>query len=76
MIFWLSDRWGEPDPSKIAALPADILFHWRAFFLKQGIFQRPEAEDISASTPSVESSPATVNQSIDDQCAAVMRALM
>ncbi|EAQ3390564.1 hypothetical protein BCV78_23880 [Salmonella enterica] len=75
MIFWLADRWGEPDPAKIAALPADTLFHWRAFFLKQGIFQRPEAEDISAA-PFVEPSPATVNQSIDDQCAAVMRALM
>jgi len=27
----LADRWGEPDPRKIADLPADILLHWQAF---------------------------------------------
>ena len=32
MIFMLSDRWGEPDPRKIAELPAYILTHWEAYF--------------------------------------------
>jgi len=65
----LADRWGEPDPSKIAALPADTLFHWRAFFLKQGIFQKPGEE----ATDNLPPKPA---QNFDDQCAAVMRAIM
>ncbi|EAW0685129.1 hypothetical protein ZM01_003882 [Salmonella enterica subsp. enterica serovar Oranienburg] len=75
MIFWLADRWGEPDPSKIAALPADTLFHWRAFFLKQGIFKKPSSEG-SDNNPPLVKSPATANQSLDEQCAAVMKVLM
>ncbi|PLC66873.1 hypothetical protein B9P82_03620 [Citrobacter sp. L55] len=75
MIFWLSDRWGEPDPSKIAALPADTLFHWRAFFLKQGIFKKPSPEDSDNIPPPVKS-PAAANQSLDAQCAAVIKVLM
>ncbi|ART07482.1 hypothetical protein B8O08_22555 [Klebsiella variicola] len=70
MIFWLADRWGEPDPSKIAALPANTLYHWRAYFLKQGTFRRPGDEN---ATPT-ETTPAPSR--VDDECAAVMRALM
>ncbi|MCZ1250567.1 hypothetical protein CKY06_01520 [Photorhabdus sp. S15-56] len=32
LIFALADRWGEPDPRKIAALPADVFQYWQAFF--------------------------------------------
>ncbi|WP_071532774.1 hypothetical protein [Enterobacter oligotrophicus] len=28
----LADRWGEPDPRKLAALPASILTAWEAYF--------------------------------------------
>lgn len=70
LIFWLADRWGEPDPSKIAALPANTLYHWRAYFLKQGTFRRPGDEN----TPPTETTPAPSR--VDDECAAVMRALM
>ncbi|AFJ47141.1 hypothetical protein [Shimwellia blattae] len=72
MIFWLADRWGEPDPSKIAALPADMLFHWRAYFLKQGIFHKPGSQVVAP----VESSLAAGRSAIDEQCAAIMRVLM
>lgn len=65
---FLADRWGEPDPAKIAALPADTLYHWRAYFLKQGIFSRPG----EAAPPQ----PPAPRSSVDDECAAVMRALM
>ncbi|MCR3916633.1 hypothetical protein, partial [Klebsiella variicola] len=70
LIFWLADRWGEPDPSKIAALPANTLYHWRAYFLKQGTFRRPGDEN----APPTETTPAPSR--VDDECAAVMRALM
>ena len=35
LIFQLADRWGESDPRKIAALPAQILNYWRAYFKLQ-----------------------------------------
>lgn len=76
LIFWLADRWGEPDPSKIAALPADTLFHWRAFFLKQGIFKKPCREEPDSNPPPDKSPTAAVNPSLDAQCAAVMKVLM
>jgi hypothetical protein len=72
MVFWLADRWGEPDPSKIAALPANTLYHWRAYFIKQGIFTRPGQE----AQPEQATPPAVVNRDVDEQCQAVMRALM
>jgi len=31
-IFTLADRWGEPDPRKIADLPANIITYWEAYF--------------------------------------------
>lgn len=31
MLFTLADRWGEPDPRKIADLPANILTYWQAY---------------------------------------------
>ncbi len=37
LVFQLADRWGESDPRKIAALPAHILNHWRAYFKLQGM---------------------------------------
>lgn len=36
-IFSMADHFGEPDPRKIAELPADILMHWQAYLdLKNG----------------------------------------
>lgn len=32
LMFTLADRWGEPDPRKLAALPANILTYWQAYF--------------------------------------------
>ena len=37
LVFQLADRWGESDPRKIAAMPAHILNHWRAYFKLQGM---------------------------------------
>ncbi|HBZ1335650.1 TPA: hypothetical protein MJE38_25120 [Klebsiella pneumoniae] len=77
MIFWLADRWGEPDPSKIAALPANTLYHWRAYFLKQGTFRRKQGtfrRPGDENAPPTETTPAPSR--VDDECAAVMRALM
>ncbi|PXM39846.1 hypothetical protein DMT39_18885 [Klebsiella variicola] len=31
-LFALADRWGEPDPTKLAAMPANILTYWEAYF--------------------------------------------
>ncbi|AVV37835.1 hypothetical protein C9381_11800 [Pantoea vagans] len=73
MILWLADRWGEPDPSVIAALPCDTLNHWRAYFLQQGILTRSEPQ--SAQSPH-DTRPNTATHSVDQQCDAVMRALM
>lgn len=30
-IFAMADHFGEPDPRKIADLPADIVTHWQAY---------------------------------------------
>ncbi|OWF79257.1 hypothetical protein B4907_16820 [Yersinia kristensenii] len=30
-MFQLADRFGEIDPRKVSALPADILIHWQAY---------------------------------------------
>ena len=68
----MADRWGEPDPSKIAALPVETLYHWRAYFLRTGAIIRP-GEEFS---PIPETPPPAVVNNVDDQCAAVMRALM
>ena len=55
----LADRWDEPDPRKIAELPANILTHWQAYF----DLLRTEAE---TSAP-VHSPPVTAAQSESDQ---------
>ncbi|PIJ58725.1 hypothetical protein BOM23_08230 [Erwinia sp. OLMDLW33] len=79
MIFWLADRWGEPDPAKIAALPVDTLNHWKAFFIRQGVLARAETqpEDTShKAKPSPSEPTRTADRSVNEQCNAVMRALM
>ncbi|WP_119711445.1 hypothetical protein [Arsenophonus endosymbiont of Aleurodicus floccissimus] len=43
-LFQLADRWGEPDPRKIAALPNEILTHLQVFFLLE---REPEGADIT-----------------------------
>lgn len=69
LIFQLADRWGESDPRKIAALPAQILNYWRAYFKLQGI-TADAAEDAFVRQPV---QPA--QSMIDAQCADVMRVL-
>ncbi|HAV1611701.1 TPA: hypothetical protein JG869_003356 [Enterobacter hormaechei subsp. steigerwaltii] len=55
----LADRWGEKDPRKIAALPANILTYWQAYF----DLLKTEAE-----TPEpVNSLPVTAAQSESEQ---------
>ncbi|KAA0264887.1 hypothetical protein ERL64_03370 [Hafnia alvei] len=72
MIFWLADRWGEPDPSKIAALPVDTLYHWFAYFMRIGAIKRPDEEVMDPPEPP----PPDAVSNVNDPCAAVMRALM
>ncbi|PNK88850.1 hypothetical protein CEQ31_003620 [Serratia odorifera] len=69
LVFQLADRWGESDPRKIAALPAQILNHWRAYFKLQGI-TADAVEDAAIPQPDQPS-----QKSIDAQCADVMRVL-
>jgi len=69
LIFQLADRWGESDPRKIAALPAQVLNHWRAYFKLQGITADP-AEDAPVPQPAQ-----PVQSTFDAQCADVMRVL-
>ncbi|HBO25049.1 MAG TPA: hypothetical protein DD649_19505 [Providencia sp.] len=64
LIFQLADRWGEPDPRKIAQLPAEIITHWQAFFM-------PEHEEVS-NIPQITSS---VSPDVEAQCNDVMRIL-
>lgn len=56
MLFTLADRWGEPDPRKLADLPANIITHWEAFF---GLL-----EDAAAS-PAAETSPPNTALAVD-----------
>ncbi len=69
LIFQLADRWGESDPRKIAALPAQVLNHWRAYFKLQGI-TADTAEDAPVHQPAQ-----PVQSTLDAQCADVMRVL-
>ncbi|AIM22834.1 hypothetical protein FUU19_19485 [Serratia sp. Lou2A] len=69
LVFQLADRWGESDPRKIAAMPAHILNHWRAYFKLQGM-----TADAAESAP-VHQSGQPAQSSIDMQCADVMRVL-
>lgn len=67
-MFTLADRLGEPDPRKIASLPADILLHWQAWLSLTGqVVENPPAESPVTSVP-----PATDQAR---QCADVMRIL-
>ncbi|MBA5808557.1 hypothetical protein F9883_11780 [Morganella morganii] len=65
-MFQLADRWGEPDPRKLAELPADIINHWRAFFMLE--------EDAAGVNHGTGTAPA-VPSDIDSQCKDVMRIL-
>jgi len=71
-IFQLADRWGESDPRKIADLPVEILLHWRAYFIKQGVLGSDD--ETPPSIPETEQLP--IPSPVQDECAAVMRALM
>lgn len=62
MIFQLADRWGEPDPRKIAQLPANILTHWQAFFMS-------ETEELPEFQPNI----TQIEPDIEAQCNDVMR---
>ncbi|TBM28218.1 hypothetical protein EYY85_08815 [Hafnia paralvei] len=70
MIFTLADRWGEPDPRKIAALPASILQHWRAFFALDD--PAPPKKPHTETEPPL---PALLKSDVEAQCADVMRKL-
>lgn len=64
LAFSLADRWGEPDPRKILALPAPFLMMWQAF-----ITMLNDRETASDGTSSEDRAP------IDDECAAFMRVM-
>ncbi|EKT55513.1 hypothetical protein [Providencia sneebia] len=61
-MFQLADRWGEPDPRKIAQLPANILTYWQAFFIS-GNEEEPEFQ----------STTTQMQPDIEAQCNDVMR---
>ncbi|WP_272517541.1 MULTISPECIES: hypothetical protein [unclassified Providencia] len=63
----MADRWGEPDPRKIAQLPADIITHWQAFFMP-GQGNTTENQQATASI-------ASVHTDFESQCHDVMRAI-
>lgn len=67
-MYTLADRLGEPDPRKIASLPADILLHWQAWLTLTG----QVVEDTPPEQPAVAVPPATDQAR---QCADVMRIL-
>ncbi|NYA15762.1 hypothetical protein [Serratia fonticola] len=54
-IFSMADHFGEPDPRKIAALPADILTHWQAYL------------DLKNSRPSPAAAQKTPREKTDDE---------
>ncbi|KKY66061.1 hypothetical protein OA40_11355 [Morganella morganii] len=66
MLFQLADRWGEPDPRKLADMPADLLNHWRAFFM---------LEEEAAGEAGENTVVPTVSPDISTQCNDVMRIL-
>ncbi|OVZ93049.1 hypothetical protein CBW54_02935 [Yersinia kristensenii] len=69
-MFQLADRWGEPDPRKIAELPVHIIMHWQAFFNLQ-------AAPPPAFTPTDVPPPElTAPTPVADQYADIMRVLM
>jgi hypothetical protein len=68
LIFQLADRWGEPDPRKIAQLPADIITHWQAFFSHE-----PNPEPEQGEHPPITQTP--LPSSVEEQCNNVMRIL-
>lgn len=67
-VYSLADRLGEPDPRKIASLPAEILLHWQAWLSLTG----NTVENTPAPTPVNPLPP--VNDTAG-QCADVMRIL-
>jgi len=66
LLFTLADRWGEPDPRKLAALPANIITHWQAYF----DLLRQESE-----SPDEPPTPAAAPTEGDDQFADCLRIL-
>ena len=48
MLFTLADRWGEPDPRKLADLPANIITYWEAYF---GLLEEAVASPAEAPPP-------------------------
>ncbi|MEZ7798540.1 hypothetical protein ABUS55_18480 [Citrobacter pasteurii] len=68
VIFSLADRLGEPDPRKIASLPAEILLHWQAWLSLTG----NAVVNTPAQTPAVTIPPVS---DMAGQCADVMRIL-
>ena len=66
-MFQLADRWGEADPRKIAALPADILTYWQAFFSLQS--------ETSSEEDGVHTTLSHQYDDVDEQCNQIMRVL-
>lgn len=66
-IFQLADRWGEPDPRKIAALPAEIITYWQAFFV--WIIKKQKKEANKTEIKIIE------HDDVDAQYAEIMRIL-
>ncbi|WP_065390083.1 hypothetical protein [Photorhabdus namnaonensis] len=68
----MADHHGETDPRKIAALPADILLHWQAFYK----LRNKHDDDKPVNTPPSYSNASLQDDSIEEQCVAVIRALL
>lgn len=62
MLFTLADRWGEPDPRKLADLPANIITYWEAYF---GLLEEAAAEPVAAPPPEKTAIPADSQQFAD-----------
>ena len=58
----LADRWGEKDPRKIAALPANILTYWQAYFDQL----RTDGESPPADKPTPAAAPNEGDQQFAD----------
>ncbi|ROU13816.1 hypothetical protein EB837_12210 [Kluyvera ascorbata] len=67
-MYNLADRLGEPDPRKIASLPADILLHWQAWLS----LTMPDTGCHPPAPPELSRPPQTEQS---QQCADVMRIL-
>jgi hypothetical protein len=66
LVYAIADHFKEPDPRKIASLPADIILHWQAWFALTGNVADPSQSEPPALIPA---------PIIDQQCADVMRIL-